>query len=137
VDLLGEVALQFGGAEQGNPGLFGAAGVVVVAVDELVEDQVPPRVIAEVGSADEFVEVAAVVVEVPSHPELAFAREEDDLLMAEGFHAVLVGGRTERLDHLICAGIHMGSVLVERGVFVNARALSDARRRAVVTASLT
>ena len=56
----------------------------MVAVDQLVEDEVPLRVVAEVGGGDELAEVAAVVVDVAGDPDFAVVGQVDDLVLAQG-----------------------------------------------------
>ena len=51
--------------------LLGAILIIVIAVDELMQDQVPLRVIAQVGITKELFEVPAVVVDVGGHPDFA------------------------------------------------------------------
>jgi hypothetical protein len=99
--LVGEVALELGGLVKHQPGVLRPAGVEVIAVDQLVEDEVALRVAAEVRGADELLEVRAVVVDVAGHPHFARFGQRDELMFAERAELVLIAGRAERLDHLV------------------------------------
>src|SRR5207247_11146671 len=71
VNLIGEVALQFGGLIQRLPTVLGAFDVVVIAMDQLVQDQVPVGVTIEMGGGDELGKIGAVIVDVAGHPHFA------------------------------------------------------------------
>ena len=96
VDLVGEVALQFRGLVEHLPGAFAALLVEVIAVDQLLQDEVPLRVVAQVGGGDESCEIVAMVVDVAGDPDLALAGQVDDLLVAQRVELVLLGGGLRR-----------------------------------------
>jgi hypothetical protein len=73
-------------------------GVVVVAVDQLVQHDVPLRVVRQVGVPDELLEVPPVVVDVAADPQLAGGRQVDDLPGPVRLPLVLLGGAPQRLD---------------------------------------
>lgn len=71
VDLVAEVAFESGGEVEAFPAVFRAVGVVVVAVDDFVEDEVPVGIVGQIGGLDELGDVGAMVVQVACHPDFA------------------------------------------------------------------
>ncbi len=106
MNLAGEIALQLGGLEEHVPASLRAGGVEAVAVNEFMEDEVAVGIFVEGGVADDFFVVAAVVVKVAGHPQLALGRQVDDVEMAEGGDFVLFGGDLEGFDDTLGGGGH-------------------------------
>ena len=74
------------------PTVLRAVCVEVISMDQLVQHQVSLRMICQIGSGDELVEVVAMIVDVAGHPDLAFAREMHHLLMAHRSEFVFIAG---------------------------------------------
>ena len=64
VNLVGEVALELRDAVERFPASFGAVGVVVVAVNHFMKDQMAVWIARELGDIQELVEIAAMVVQI-------------------------------------------------------------------------
>jgi hypothetical protein len=107
MDLVRMIAFQLRGEEEGVPADIGAVGVEMIAVDQLVQDQVAVGVTVEIGGGDELVEVAAMVVDVAGHPDLAFGGQVDDLFLAESTELVLLGGGVEGLNNVVGVERHV------------------------------
>jgi hypothetical protein len=80
------------------PAAFSAGGVEAIAVDQLVKDEVTLGIFVEGDVADEFFVIAAVIVQVTGHPELAFGGQIHRVEIAEGGVEVFVGGDLESFD---------------------------------------
>src|SRR5438046_8044848 len=70
--------------------------------------------------ADNLLVIAAVIVQVAGHPQLALDREIDGIEIANGRIEVFVGGDLESFDDALGGGRHSGGVIgVKSGKFVN------------------
>ena len=49
MNLVGEIAFELGGLIEHAPAVFGAGVVIVIAVDEFMKDNVPLRIVCQVG----------------------------------------------------------------------------------------
>ena len=98
-----QFTFQFSGAIEGLPTAISAIGVIAVAVDQFVQDQVALGVVGQVGRLNHFVQIAPVIVQVAGHVDLALARQVHDLLLTQGAKLVFLGGDLENLDHMVGA----------------------------------
>src|SRR5213075_1826464 len=105
MDLLGEIAFQFGGLEKHVPASLSAGGIETIAVDQLVEDEMALGIFIEGGVADDFFVIAAVVVQVAGHPQLALGGEVDEVEIANGRIEVFVGGDLESFNNTLGGGV--------------------------------
>jgi len=102
------------------PAPLRAGGVEAVAVDQFVKDEMPLGIFIEGGVADDFFVIAAMVVQVAGHPQLALGGEIDGVEVAEGGIEVFVGGDLESFDDPLGGGGHSGLVIGVNGAsFVN------------------
>src|SRR5207244_10389653 len=93
--LIRMTALKLGRLIEHPPAIFGAFLVEMIAVDQLMKDQMPLRAILQIDGGDKLGKVGAIVMEIPGHPDLPFGREVDDLLIAQRAEPVLIAGRAE------------------------------------------
>jgi hypothetical protein len=73
----------------------------VIAVDEFMKDNVPLRIVCQVGMPDELAEVGPVIVDIAGHPYFTFFRKGNNLRLPERAEPIFIPGRTECLDDLI------------------------------------
>ena len=120
MDLAGEIAFQFGGLEKHVPTAFSAGGIEAIAVDQFVKDQMTRGIFIEGDVADEFFIIAAVIVQVAGHPQLALGGEIHRVEIAEGRVEVFVGGDLESFDDALGGGRHSSGFIGVNGArFVN------------------
>jgi hypothetical protein len=88
MDLAGEITFELGGGEKHLPTVFGTVGIVMIAVNHLVENEMALRVIGKVSVVNEFVEIGAMIVEITGHPDFTGFGKGDDLMLAQGTQPV-------------------------------------------------
>ena len=106
VDLTAVIRLELGGPVERLPAFLRAVGVEALAVDQLLQDQMPLRVVSQVGGFEQFVEVAAMIVHVAGDPHFPLGRKRHDLLIAQRVDLVFLGRRAERLHYLVGSHRH-------------------------------
>jgi hypothetical protein len=72
MNLVGEIAFEFGGATQRQPASFSTGGIEMIAVNQFVQNKMSLGIIAQIGKSKKFVEIVAMVVDVAGHPDLTF-----------------------------------------------------------------
>jgi hypothetical protein len=129
------IALELSGAVEALPASVGVVFIKVIAVDQLMQDEMPLRVIPQIGGADELVEVGAVIVEIAAHPDFTLVGEVDHLLLAKRAELVLLGGGAKSFNNVFWVKRHRGkafektsesprkaAILTHKGSLVNGRA---------------
>ncbi len=65
----------------------------MIAVNQFVQNQMPLRIIFQIGGGDELFEIGAMIVDIPRHPHFPFARQMHHLHLPQRAELVLVRRR--------------------------------------------
>src|SRR2546426_974162 len=102
MDLSRELALEPGDEIEQLVRLIAAVvGVAVGAVDDLLEDEMPPRMVGEVGPFEDRLEIADVAVQIAGGEDFLHVRQGDDTALTAGRGPERLSGAAQGVKKLV------------------------------------
>ena len=96
--LLREIVFLAGGTVECDPAFLDSVLIEVIAVNQLLQHDVPLRMVRQVGGDEHLVKIAAMIVQIADEPDFALAGEQHHLLLAQRAVEVVFRGGSESVE---------------------------------------